>query len=214
MLITLGLKQKLLNWIFIELDTTEEWGGCEPNVMPPLDPEEILVCGFDRGCGEEIVPCADLDTARRAYQAYCQGQALRIQWYRARRSPRGIVAFSLDDEDFEFPGEDGGQNYDGQPYFSGSRARVVSKIAEHATPGNSFQMASIAAIAGTNPGAASACRALLPVGGEEALRLLVEQGITGSLVWLLFNDVCDRNPATAMQMLREGTAKAAVEERL
>ena len=50
--------------------------------------------------------------------------------------------------------------------------------------------------------------------GEEALRLLVEQGITGSLVWLLFNDVCDRNPATAMQMLREGTAKAAVEERL
>ena len=54
-----------------------------PEAMPLLDKHWSLVCGFDQGLGERLLVCATLEDAQELYDAYYNGSALRISWYRA-----------------------------------------------------------------------------------------------------------------------------------
>lgn len=57
--------------------------GC-PSKLPLLKEDEQLICGYDQGLGERLFVCETIEDALYLYNAYANGEALQISWYKGK----------------------------------------------------------------------------------------------------------------------------------
>lgn len=69
-----------------------------PRSMPLVHGATVVICGYDRGFGEVLFVCESLEDMQERYDAYSQGWALRIKWYRGEISEVLVVEVGPDEE--------------------------------------------------------------------------------------------------------------------
>ncbi|PWU23567.1 hypothetical protein C5B42_02530 [Candidatus Cerribacteria bacterium 'Amazon FNV 2010 28 9'] len=64
--------------------------------MPEVPDDKCIVCGYNRGLGEQLYICQSFDDMMTLYQGYKQGFALSIQWY---TMPKPTVIMFIETKD-------------------------------------------------------------------------------------------------------------------
>ena len=176
-------------WEF-ELIPTNEYvfmgdGSLRPTQMPILAEGQVCICGYDQGLGEMMLLCKSLDDMQKAWDAYAQGWALIIKFYRGKQTRR----FSS----VEIPSTDGERLLEGSA-FDDALQRRINLLAQG------------------NMGSTRVTRDLVQQHGTEVLDMLEAQDITGSLVWRLYKYVCGQDYDETMGRLRAGTGGELVNQ--